>query len=381
MGGDASKPGGIKIILEKHVFCPGEVIRGSINCVIHRSLPACSLLLSFKGQEEVSWYERQAKIKKYKTSRSRHSSRVTYETVHYYNKRTISKTHYSIMECRDALSPGSYSVPFTFSLPNSLPSSFHYLEQSLNFSVIYKIYARLRTAQTKIGDKQEIRIYSHYDVPRPVERPISANLISWCCFPKGSVTLSVDWRNDKYTPDSPVQCTLNIDNSNSSGYIMEVKASGYYVIHAQAQKRKTIKNEVFKSIYPVQVRPGSKMLGGDGQSFSFDLKQSHKQLDVMNVHSMKGTILECSFYIEFEMAYDFKCLCCGDTPKINTLFFVRPNTVFTVPQFVPPTQWSPYMFNPVNVSYQPAYEVSDKGDGQMCADSGQYNGGNITTVI
>ena len=378
MGGEASKFGGIKILLEKYVFCPGEIIKGSINCVIHEAVPSCSLILCFKGQEEVSWYERESKVVHKGSMRS---TKIEHRNVHYHNTITISKTRYSIMEWRDSLHPGSYSVPFTFSLPAALPSSFQYLEDSLIFTVVYKVYARLMSPKSKIGDKQEIRIYSHYDVPRPIEHPKSANLVSWCCFPKGSVTLSVDWRNDKYTPDSPVQCILNIDNTNSSGYIMEVKAQGYYIIQAQAQKRKIIKKEVFKSTYPVQVRPGGKMVGGDGQSFSFDLKQSHKQLDIMNVHSMKGMILECSFYIEFEMAYDVKCLCCGDSPKVNSLFFVRPNPVFTVPQFVPPTQWNPHMFNPVSISYQPAFEVNDKAQGQVLMNYNQNNGANITTIV
>ena len=161
---------------------------------------------------------------------------------------------------------------------------------------------------------------------------------------------------------------------------MEIKAKGYYVINAIAQKRKTVKNEVFRSAYPVQVHPGGKMIGESGQAFSFDLKQSQRDLDIMNVHSMKGMILECNFYVEFEMAYDFKCLCCGDTPKISSLFVVRPNNRFTVPQIVPPAQWSPNMFNPVSINYQPAYEINDKGESQMGTLFNQSSRNNITTL-
>jgi hypothetical protein len=386
MGGDASKCGGVKIVLEKYVFCPGEIIRGSINFIINEKFPSCSLILCFKGQEEVSWFEREATVnghvttKKFAVLKTKRNDHFEIREIHYYNRNTISKTRYSIMEWSDSLNPGSYSVPFTFQLPDTLPSSFRFMRERLIFTVIYKIYARLKSSRTKVGDKQEISIYSHYDVPRPIEHPISSKLVSWCCLPKGSVTLSIDWRNDKYTPEVPIQCVLNIDNSNSSGYVMEVKAKGYYVINAIAQKRETIKNEVFRSTYPVQVHPGGKITGESGQAFAFDLKQSQKELDVMNVHSMKGMILECSFYIEFEMVYDVKCLCCGDTPKITTLFFVRPNNRFTVPQFVPPMQWSPYMFNPISISYQPAYEVNDKGQSQMWTQFNQGNRNNMTTL-
>ena len=166
MGGEASKFGGIKILLEKYVFCPGEIIKGSINCVIHEAVPSCSLILCFKGQEEVSWYERESKVVHKGSMRS---TKIEHRNVHYHNTITISKTRYSIMEWRDSLHPGSYSVPFTFSLPAALPSSFQYLEDSLIFTVVYKVYARLMSPKSKIGDKQEIRIYSHYDVPRPIE--------------------------------------------------------------------------------------------------------------------------------------------------------------------------------------------------------------------
>jgi hypothetical protein len=369
MGGDASKCGGLKIVLEKYVFKSGEVIQGTINFVINSKFPPCTMILGFKGLEYVSWYET-------RTERNRgfgaRGSRMV--RVHISNRQVISRTKYSIMSWSSDIHPGSYAIPFTFVLPADIPSSFKFFENDVVLTIIYKVYARLVSGRTKIGDKQEVNIWNYYDIPRAPDKPVTAKLISWCCSSKGHVTLSVFWQNDKYSPGVPLNCILSIDNTNSIAYVMEVKARSYYIITALAQgRRRVFKKEVFRSNYPVQVRPGAKIVGQEGQNFLFDLKQSQKMFDVMNIHSIKGHIIQCSFYIEFELVFDVGCLCCGDSPSLVTEFFVRPNLRIEAPVFAAPQQWNPYMFHPVNVSYQPSYEINDKGQTELSMMNGFNN--------
>ena len=358
MGADSSKYGALKVVLEQYVFNPGEPIRGTINVIINEQMPPSSLFIHFKGAEEVQWSERRGK-----------------HTYHYYNKVVISKTKYQIMSWDVPLPPGSFAVPFVFVLPPNLPGSFCYINYSTLLSLVYKVYARLKTSDAKLRDKVNVGILNEVPLMRPIEGPTIAKLVAWCCKKKGQVKLNVRWINDKFSAGVPIQCILDVDNSESLAKVKGITATAYCIIFAQANNyyRRPFKIVMFKSTYLIEIPPGGKKEGDEGQPFAFDLNESTHKIDLTNVHTMKGTILDCTFYLDFELELNISCLCCGDKPLISNIFFVRPQLKVEAPQIASPQDWNPQMFNPVAIAYDPRLEVSDKGESQFYQ---QFKSGN-----
>jgi hypothetical protein len=359
MGADNSKYGAIKVVLEKYIFNPGEPIRGTINVLLNEEIPPCSLNLHFKGAEVVRWVEHRGK-----------------HTYHFFNKFLISKTKYTLMSWNVPLPAGSFVVPFVFQLPQGLPGSFNYIAPGVLLSLVYKVYARLRTNDAKLRDKVPVGIMNEVPLQRPIEGGITANLISWCCNKKGSVDIAVRWINDKYSPGLPIQCILDVDNSKSLAKVKGVTATAYCIIFATASGgyRRPFKLVLFRSTYIVHVAPGGKIIGDQGQPFAFDLANStNRSIDLTNVHTMNGNIIDCTFYIDFELELNISCLCCGDQPLLTSIFFVKPVGSFVQPAVAAPQNWNPQMFNPVQVVYDPKNEADDKGESQLLQ---QYKSGN-----
>lgn len=354
MGADSSKYGAIRIVLDKYVYISGESIRGSINVQVNEPIPPCRIQFGFKGVEEVKWSETRGAGKHRRT-------------VHFYNKFLISRSKYIIMSWNTPLQPGSFSIPIVFVTPQGLPGSFQFLGHRGIFLVVYKLYIRLFSDNIKLKDKQGVGIYNDIPINRIYQGPVTANLIAWCCLNKGQVILDLQYKNDTYSLGNPIQCALNIDNSNSKAKVKSITAHVYFVTIPTSGGGFTrhFPTTVFKSTYQISVEKGEKLVGDKASEFSFSLDDASKQIDFMSVHTMKGNILECNFYLEFELNMNIHCLCCGDYPKITSSIYVRPQANFAAPLIVKPANWQPQMYEPVQLYYNPSNEAGDKGETQF----------------
>ena len=341
MGADSSKHGGLKINLEQYLLNPGEAIQGAVNVMIKEQLPPSILFLHFKGVEEVTW----------RRKRGKHMHR-------YYNKRIIAKTKYPLMTWDYPLPAGSFSVPFEFALPPGLPGSFCYENKSTILGIFYKVYARLKAKSIKLKDKVNIGISTQLPLMRIKDEPKIAKLVSWCCRKKGTVKLDVIWINDKFSNGVPVECMFHVDNSLSLARVKSITATVYCIILARANSyyQHPFMIELIKTSYSVDISPGKI----EEQRFVFDLNRSVNQIDLNNVHSVKGGILNCNFYLDVELNLDIKCLCCGDKPLITSFFFVRSQVKVNPPHIEYSPNWNPQVFSSVSVPYELRQEVDGK---------------------
>ena len=308
MGDGSSKYGSIKIHLEQYLFNPGEFVQGTINVVIKEQISPSILFLHFKGIEELTW----------RRNRGKNLHR-------YYNKNIISKTKYPLMTWEFPLPPGSFSITFGLILPPDLPGSFCFINNSIVMGIAYKIYVRLKGNCTILKDKVNIGIITQLPLMRIKDEPKIAKLVSLCCQKKGMVKLDVRWINDKFSNGVPIECILDIDNSLSLARVKSVTATVYCIMMASANSyyHKPFVIELLRHNYLIEIPPGDKNEGDEGQHFAFDLNRSASQTHLTNVHTVNGAILNCNFYLDFKLNLDISCLCCGDKPLITSIFFVR----------------------------------------------------------
>lgn len=207
---------------------------------------------------------------------------------------------------------------------------------------------------------------------RPIEGPKVMKLVTWCCKKKGQVKVNVKWINDKFPAEAPIQCIVDVDNSESLVKIKNISVTGYCNILARANYSYTcpFKIVMFSWLYHIEIPPGGKK---EGKSYEFDLNESKDRIDFTNIHSMKGNILECGFYLDFKLNLDINCLCCGDEPLVSTIFFVKPQLKVEAPQITSPQDWNPQILKSVSIAYDPSFEANDKGESQFYR---QYKSGN-----
>ncbi len=113
---DTSKYGDLYFQLENSVYQPGETVSGTIFLNLTSAYPGNQLFLKFKGEEAV-----------YTVTTSSHYSSFTHHTstTHYLNsdENDIIQKTIPVHSWKE-LSPGQFSIPFSFLLPPDLPGSF-----------------------------------------------------------------------------------------------------------------------------------------------------------------------------------------------------------------------------------------------------------------
>ena len=197
-----------------------------------------------------------------------------------------------------SLNPGSFAVPFVFILPLDLPCSFLFTEFSTTICLVYKLYVRLvpddHKINDKIKDKQVVGISGIPQMIKPIEEQKKVNLLAFCCMKKGEVKLRVRWINDRFSEGNPIQCILDIDNSESKVIVkgIVVKASFVVMASASTDYKRAFRYNLFKSTYFTEISPGSKRTEEKGRLFSFDLNDSIIKIDMSNIHTMKENIIE-----------------------------------------------------------------------------------------
>jgi hypothetical protein len=229
MRSDPSKYGKLKLVLDKYIFIPGELMTGTINLMLFKDFPQSSLIFHFKAIEEGIWVS--------------------------INRVLITKTRYILKSWNSSIPSGDYAVNFEFLLPLNLPTTFDYFRMGLgDFKLLYKVYARLKSSSVKLGNKQTVGITNEVNAQYTlVDSTIQR--ITRCQILKGTLALSVIWINQIYSSGNPIHCMLNVDNSNSRISFKPVVASSYFtIVGTNLQGFKTfLKVNIFESSYRIKI--------------------------------------------------------------------------------------------------------------------------------
>ena len=352
--GSSNSHGDIAIQLESYSNFTGQETTGMIHLNVKSQIESCTLYLRFFGKEKTAWTETRSESSVDSDGKSK-SETVT----DYFNgKLKICNFSRAIYSWHDKLSPGQYSLPFSFILPGNIPSSFHYKSGSTEAGIYYRIQGFVQSVSNqKIKGKTRISIkqpVGTFNSNIKIEKRAS---IKSCCYTQGNCKISVFYPQDTYNPSQIANFYAEIDNSGSKVAVIGVNCRLLFSLRIKDDYRRTkvIKEEVLRETSDLNIAPGQALMQSSSVAVSLNLPSKKHLLDEM--FSTKGALIECVYTNEVSAVMNSSCMCFGDQPSINTSMTIVPNLIVQPSAPVAPPGWNPEVLDRVRVSYEPRYEI------------------------
>ncbi|OMJ68275.1 hypothetical protein SteCoe_34328 [Stentor coeruleus] len=349
--------GGMAVQLENSSYQTGAEVVGMIHISLTASISPSTLYLCFVGKEKTKWVEARTVSHTGPDGKIQHTT----EYDHHSGKHYVCKYSFPIMKWDGGINQGNYSMPFSFRLPDNVPGSFNYEKDSNLASISYKIRMKLvGTSNELVKGKTLIHIRQNFDerFNQEISQNINAKLKTWCCVDQGTCKINVSYPQNSYNPSQIVQCHAQIDNSQSKLVVAGVVCNLFYSIRLKDHNGKThfVKESILKNTVPIKIASGTSLLNTSAVEIKQDLPSIAHLLQ--SRYTTKGHLIECIYTNEVKADMDGVCMCCGDTPSINSYVNIVPN--FVMPQmYMPPApaNWNPQMLQPIALQYDPRYEV------------------------
>ncbi|CAI4226619.1 unnamed protein product [Auanema sp. JU1783] len=233
----------------EEAYFAGQEISGKVIIEVTEPKKVNEILLELKGRAKTYWTKHSGKSRKHYT----HSEPYFLEQFNtsYTHKFTICKDG---KEKERVLPAGLHEVPFSYTLPKSLPTSYEgefghirytckaTCERSWDFDIVS------RKAFTVIGIED---INSDAKLNEPISISESNHTVALCCRKNGSVTGEITIPKGGYTPGETIQASYRVINSSSRlrNYNIRLVQTTTYKAKTFAghEHVKTINHIVFKS--------------------------------------------------------------------------------------------------------------------------------------
>ena len=352
MGGNSSTHGGIAFSFENSTCIAGDVITGVMNLSVTKSSGPGTLYLRFKGIEKTYWVTRSGSGKNSTTTSHR-------------GRHKICNVSYPIYNFDHGLAEGGYCLPFSFRLPDHIPSSFNYQNESSFFSstptsavIKYKFFGKfIGLSNELIKGKQQVTVrHLSYSFEKSLEQKVKANFKTWCCVQKGSCELSVSYPQDSYNPTQNAKFHAIVDNSQSKLSILQMVCRFGYTMRLKDDYNRTfvVKKNLIEKRMSYTMNAGQQE---KSQQIEFDIDLREVQETLRHMFTTKNNLIECIYTNDIEAVPDGCCMCCGDYAKIISPINIVPNIVaeHVVPQV--PAGWAPQMLNSVELHYDARNDV------------------------
>lgn len=303
----------------------GEVLEGVIYLHVSQATPAQELVLYFKGREKTKWSV---------SERERDMLTDTYEyvTYNYSGHRDVLVQRFPVYQFVDCtVQPGHYSFPFSVCTPTGLPNSFRYKPNysvgidsgPLAASISYKLIAKL---EGKTSEKYALRLnltQVNKETPVPMSGQTRANISTWCCFAKGTVSVAADFDRNSYVPGDTATVAIDVNNAESQLAATGLTATLTRVIRMRddSGRQHIITNKVSQVALRETIAAG--------QSPALASKRS-LQLPIPKDETMEGAgtvtsgLVDCEYFLAGEVDMEGECMCCGDSPKVAKAMTIHP---------------------------------------------------------
>nr|CDJ84550.1 Arrestin domain containing protein [Haemonchus contortus] len=194
-------------------YFAGQEISGKVIIEIGEPKKVNEILLELKGRARTYWTKHSGKSRKH-VSHSEPYFLEQFNTA-YTHKFTVTKNG---KEKERVLPAGVHEIPFSYTLPKSLPSSFEgefghirytcraICERPWDFDIVS------RKAFTVIGIED---INSDPRLNEPVSISESNHTVAWCCRATGSITGELSLSKSGFTPGEKVNISYRVSNNSS----------------------------------------------------------------------------------------------------------------------------------------------------------------------
>ena len=163
---------------------------------------------------------------------------------------------------------------------------------------------------------------------------------------------------DTYNPTQIATVTADVDNSQSKLDVKGITARLSYSVRLKSSGGHThfFKDNVVSQHIAMNIRTGKPLLNPSSAEIQLNLPSRMELLS--NMHSISGSLIECMYSVDVRPDMDGTCMCCGESPSVQSIIKIIPNTVIAPSAPVEPPDWNPSMLEPVTLQYDTQYEVS-----------------------
>ncbi len=200
---------------EKVSYLAGETVKGSVYVMCQSGIQATGVFLRVKGCERVYYTER-------RTGRDMEDRDRTYQDeVSFFNV-----TMPLLTSPQNILSPGQYQIPFSFTLPYSLPGVFPE-EEGINGSETYRcaieyevlVYVEVPGVfSNNIKHRQLLAVTASMDPKAIHAETVEAikKVCFLCCIPRGEIWMRASMNQSHYRPGETATIVLEMNNGSKA---------------------------------------------------------------------------------------------------------------------------------------------------------------------
>uniref|UniRef100_A0A5S6Q919 Arrestin_C domain-containing protein n=1 Tax=Trichuris muris TaxID=70415 RepID=A0A5S6Q919_TRIMR len=208
----------IVLIGEQGTFPAGRLIEGNLLLVVNQSQRIDRISVRFRGRAKTNWTKHQGKT----------STHYGDQEVYFDN---WINTQYVDMYQGNVVPAGCHRIPFTFRLPERLPSSYEGLYGNVRYdctAVLSRAWKLDLVCRKAFRVLAAVDLNSMQDVGRPLKFRETQDIYC-CCFRRGSLGLNVQLPKIGYTPGELLDASCEIVNNSTKTIDIIVVALKQYV--------------------------------------------------------------------------------------------------------------------------------------------------------
>jgi len=364
MGKDSmSKYGRFDVSLPKPVFAPGEQVNGVIYLDLLMDFPSSHITLKLEGKEKIKyWVSRQQYD--YTDQNGQQHYRTVYESRSDSHK--CFKYEFPCASFNGEFVPaGQYQIPFSFSLPEDIPSTFYYKWHNMGDCYAKIHYSAKVKLESNGNDKDLLKdqfdiVINSAQIQKTNHQRVDLNkeIVSCCCIKKGKFKMTSYFEKSAYMPGETAYLVVEAENNSSAQCI---SISGNFT---QSLKIKGGAGETkhLTSVKAPGLAPGEKYVGQDAKRLEIPLSGTRikggDDVGTSNT-SVNGKLIQCNYYVSAQTEMD-ACICCDEHP-VSEIYINLYNAVPPVSRkFKPPQSWAPQIMDPYVANFLPEFNIEVK---------------------
>lgn len=358
------------ISLLKPTYEGGGQVDGCIYLRVLQPIRAATLLLNFKGEEDVCFTTIDTKTvvqdkNKVDNDGKPITSQVRDPRTHIKRRLFYAANNPVASFPGGVLNPGSYCYPFCFTLNANIPNSFEHMWKSEEFENHARITYSLTTVLTnQLGSPvvpesiKYLVVQNTKKFERDEVRRVELNheVSVYCCKSAGEMRLVTYFEKDSFYNDEDVFIVCEVDNGQSEAKIKSVSAMLNQEFRVKTDSRNhTSCSSVSGESLSVELSPGQRMTGSNAIRLKIPIRKGNQ------IHtSVVGALITCRHSITVSCSLDG---CCASSPSntISVKLFEKPIADHLPPNFsqgVPVSQEQVLTFLP---EYKPSFEEPHQG--------------------
>ncbi|CAD8174482.1 unnamed protein product [Paramecium octaurelia] len=330
-----SEFGSMMIRTEKSVYFAGDVVKGNIYLhIIKPGYHGNVVQFSIVGKEKTQWTSGQ------KQSRTTHHGKNLFHrdtfVIHTFLNQNQMVGQYVF----------PFELHLQPNLPGSFESRYGVLA-SLNYKVKARIVSASKSIND-VKHKQDIILRQPIkEILQVSSKQVTANLTTWCCKQQGSSTISAKVEKNLYIPGEFVQITYDIDNSDCKLNIENIDVNIVNRLTLKSNSgTQFVRDYPLNGLSHKGIQKGLKIQPTSSSECSIEVANT-KTPGFVITPSASGHLVNSTYYVKIIPNFE-GCTCCSSSPillvPITMLTVLSKDQLEPIVQ---PENWQPQAFQPL----------------------------------